>query len=69
MEDAEQDPTTWRTSTFSNGTNCVEVAFTIRSVLVRDSKNRGPVLSVSHQVWEDFAAAIRYGHKYDPDRA
>jgi len=67
MQKTEQDPTAWRTSTFSNGTACVEVAFTNQAVLVRDSKNRGTVLSLPHRVWRDFTTAIRDGHhEFDP---
>lgn len=69
MEVTEQDENAWRTSTFSNGTNCVEVAFTRRGVLVRDSKNHGAVLSLSHRVWRDFTTSIRDGHHtFDSDQ-
>jgi Domain of unknown function (DUF397) len=62
MEDAQQDQVSWRTSTFSNGSNCVEVAFTTQGVLVRDSKNRdGAALSISHRAWRDFTTAAREG--------
>jgi hypothetical protein len=62
MQDTQQEAVAWRTSTFSNGSNCVEVAFTAQAVLVRDSKNRGgAALSLSHRAWQDFTTAIREG--------
>jgi hypothetical protein len=50
----------WRISTWSNGTNCVEVAVQSESVLVRDSKNRsGGTLSVSPSAWQEFVEAVK----------
>ena len=61
MEDTEHNPVAWRTSSFSNGSNCVEVAFTGQAVLVRDTKSRIATLSVSGGAWQDFTTAIREG--------
>ncbi|MGP3979201.1 DUF397 domain-containing protein [Streptomyces sp. 8N114] len=47
----------WRKSSYSgpDGGNCVEVAHTVGTVHVRDSKDqRGPVLSVPTGRWADF---------------
>ncbi|MEU3649617.1 DUF397 domain-containing protein [Lentzea sp. NPDC034063] len=48
---------TWRKSSYSGGTdgsNCVEVAFT-HAVRVRDSKNTaGPELKFSVEAWQAF---------------
>jgi Domain of unknown function (DUF397) len=69
---------TWRKSTHSGDTNCVEVAWRKASasvangacvetapcacgVLVRDSKNPGPVLAFTPQAWADFTADIKAG--------
>ena len=52
----------WRTSSYSgaNGGECVEVATTADTVLVRDSKNRtGNVLSVSASAWRAFVSAVK----------
>lgn len=52
----------WRTSTRSQDTNCVEVAYAGGEVLVRDTKNRdGAILSVAPQDWLDFISAIKDG--------
>jgi len=44
--------TEWRKSSFS-GTeaNCVEIAFAVEAVGVRDSKSVGPVLAVTRDSW------------------
>ena len=52
----------WRKSSYSgaNGGECVEVATTADTVLVRDSKNRtGNVLSVSVSAWRAFVSAVK----------
>lgn len=52
----QQDPT-WRTSSYSNGTNgeCVEVAVTASRVRVRDSKFRaGGSLEMTPAGWRAF---------------
>lgn len=46
--------TTWRKSSFSDqsGSDCVEVAFGVTGVVVRDSKNAtGPVLNLPVEAW------------------
>ena len=43
----------WKTSSASQGTNCVEVAFTDENVLVRDTKNReAGFLTVPNSAWQ-----------------
>ena len=52
----------WRKSSYSgaNGGECVEVATTADTVLVRDSKNRtGNVVSVSVSAWRAFVSTMR----------
>ncbi len=52
----------WRKSSYSgaNGGECVEVATTADTVLVRDSKNRtGNVLSVPASAWRAFVSAVK----------
>jgi Domain of unknown function (DUF397) len=52
----------WRKSSYSgaNGGECVEVATTADTVLVRDSKNRtASVLSVSASAWRAFVSAVK----------
>jgi hypothetical protein len=47
----------WRTSSYSdaNGGNCVEVADTVRVVLVRDAKDSdGVTLMFSAEAWTTF---------------
>jgi hypothetical protein len=62
VPDADPQEIKWRTSTASNGTNCVEVAFTDHAVLVRDSANRsGAVLSLTQSTWRAFLTAVRDG--------
>lgn len=54
----------WIRSRFSHGADhtCVEVAFTHRSVRVRDSKDpAGPALSFSQREWEVFLLGVRAG--------
>ncbi|MGI5353150.1 DUF397 domain-containing protein [Streptomyces sp. CA-250714] len=49
----------WHKSSYSgsDGGNCVEVAHTVATVHVRDSKDqRGPILSVPTGRWADFIA-------------
>jgi hypothetical protein len=62
MSCAETPALGWRKSSYSDDSNCVEVAFTNVSVLVRDSKHyKGPVLSISHPAWTGFIAAASRG--------
>jgi hypothetical protein len=52
----------WRTSSRSQDTNCVEVAFIGGEVLIRDTKNRdGAILSVAARDWEVFVTAVKGG--------
>jgi uncharacterized protein DUF397 len=47
----------WRKSSFSDGggSDCVEVAFVVNGVAVRDSKNAtGPILDVPEAAWHRF---------------
>lgn len=61
---AKSDPadTTWRTSSASGGSECVEVAFDQDSVRVRSSQDRsGATLAFSAQEWAAFLAGVRGG--------
>ena len=52
----------WRTSSYSgaNGGECVEVASTPDTVIVRDSKDRsGYVLNIPATAWRAFISAVR----------
>jgi hypothetical protein len=52
----------WRKSSYSgaNGGECIEVATTPDTVMVRDSKDRSRgVLSVSASAWRAFVSAVR----------
>jgi Domain of unknown function (DUF397) len=52
----------WRKSTRSGTSNCVEVAFLDRHVVIRDSKDRrGPVLAFTVAEWHAFLDGIRKG--------
>lgn len=53
----------WRKSTRSstNG-SCVEVRKSVRTVQVRDTKDRsGPVLAFPERAWEEFITAVQDG--------
>ena len=53
----------WRKSTRSstNG-SCVEVRRSVRTVQVRDTKDRGgPVLAFSADAWQEFIDGVRTG--------
>jgi predicted secreted Zn-dependent protease len=53
---------TWRRSTASGTTNCVEVSVTSESVLMRHSQRPDePVLEFSHAEWEAFLTGVRGG--------
>jgi Domain of unknown function (DUF397) len=57
-----QENLTWRKSTASGGTNCVEIASSETMIHVRDSKNPGgPMLSFTRGAWLTFLAASRNG--------
>jgi len=52
----------WRKSSYSgaNGGNCVEVAATVRTVAVRDSKDPGsPVLAFGRAPGNSFAGQVK----------
>jgi len=52
----------WRKSSYSgaNGGECVEVATTAGTVMVRDTRDRnGNVLSVPASAWRAFVSALR----------
>jgi hypothetical protein len=52
----------WWKSSASGATNCVEVAFTERSVFVRDSKDTArPPLAFSRVEWIAFVEGVRNG--------
>jgi hypothetical protein len=62
MEGPNRTVTTWRKSTYSggNGSNCVEVAASPESVLIRDTKNRsGSTLAFSPGTWRTFATSLK----------
>ncbi|MBU8857689.1 MULTISPECIES: DUF397 domain-containing protein [unclassified Micromonospora] len=55
-------PLIWRKSSHSDDGNCVEVADTHKSILVRDSKNSaGPLLRFAPEQWRTFTQAVRDG--------
>ncbi|HEV2930739.1 MAG TPA: DUF397 domain-containing protein [Propionibacteriaceae bacterium] len=52
----------WRTSSFSGGSNCVELRLLDGRVAVRDSKDRqGAVLTFTLPEWQAFLAGARDG--------
>ncbi|BCB79845.1 hypothetical protein GCM10022251_39360 [Phytohabitans flavus] len=52
----------WRTSSRSQNTNCVEVGEMETTVAMRDSKDReGPVLIFAREQWIDFVASAKAG--------
>ena len=59
---SEQSPIAWHRSTASNVGNCVEVARSGGSVLVRHSRQpAGPLLKFTAAEWEAFLAGARGG--------
>ncbi|MFF8452086.1 DUF397 domain-containing protein [Streptomyces leeuwenhoekii] len=50
----------WRKSTYSgDSSNCVEIATTPTTILVRDSKNpAGPRLTLPPTAWADFLSHV-----------
>lgn len=58
----ERVPPAWRRSSYSGGGggNCVEVAYAVDRVAVRDSKNvTGPMITVTPDAWRAFVVAAR----------
>ena len=52
----------WRTSSRSQNTNCVEIGEMGRAIAMRDSKDRqGPVLIFARERWSDFVASAKAG--------
>ncbi|MDQ7907672.1 DUF397 domain-containing protein [Phytohabitans sp. ZYX-F-186] len=52
----------WRTSSRSQNTNCVEISEMGTAVAMRDSKDReGPVLIFARERWIDFVASAKAG--------
>ena len=52
MGAADYSHLNWRISSRSGGSNCVEIAFTSESVLLRDSKDPdGPILTLTRSEW------------------
>jgi hypothetical protein len=55
-------PDSWRKSSYSgaNGGECVEVATTTDSVLVRDTRDRdGNLLNVPARAWRAFVSTLK----------
>jgi hypothetical protein len=67
VADSERADIVWRKSMASGSTgDCVEVAFTDESVLMRNSHNPlGPQLSFSYSEWTAFLTGVRRG-EFDP---
>ena len=63
MADSERAHLVWRKSTASAATgDCVEVAFTEDSALLRNSQDMtGSVLTFSHSEWTAFLAGVLRG--------
>lgn len=62
MADFEESRVTWRKSTASTNSGCVELAVADESVLIRDSVNPGgPVLRVSTAAWSAFLTSLAGG--------
>jgi hypothetical protein len=63
MAESGQDRIKWRKSETSTTSDCVEVAFVGRSVLVRNSRDRaGPVLAFTQSEWAAFLTGARNGN-------
>jgi hypothetical protein len=50
----------WRRSSFCTETNCVQVAFTEVSVLIRNSAAETGTLAVSLDAWESFISRLKF---------
>jgi hypothetical protein len=58
----------WRTSSFSNTGNCVQVRHDDSVIQVRDSKNPdGPVLAFTRPEWDAFLKGVYNGEFDTPD--
>ena len=58
----DTDSLAWRTSSASSGGNCVEVAISQNSVLVRNTRNRaGSVLEFTESEWAAFVLGVGSG--------
>jgi uncharacterized protein DUF397 len=70
VTDSQRADAVWRKSEASTSSgDCVEVAFTDESVLVRNSQEpRGPQLSFSYSEWTAFLTGVRHG-EFDPNRS
>jgi hypothetical protein len=69
---SESVPTGWRKSSASGdgSGDCVEVAFTDKSVFIRDSQDpKGPMLALSYSEWRAFLTGARDGEFDLPERA
>ena len=61
MVNDQETPKPWRTSSWSNGGACVEVAVGKDAVFIRDSKKRNDdILAVSPLAWKEFISAIQH---------
>lgn len=58
----DRRPVVWRKSSASGSGNCVEVASSGQSILVRDTKNRdGGVLTFTSGEWQAFVTGVEAG--------
>jgi hypothetical protein len=62
MHNEGQSSASWRKSSRSVSSNCVEVAVTDSTTLVRDSKNpAGGILEFESSAWSRFITGIQQG--------
>jgi uncharacterized protein DUF397 len=67
MQDTHAIALSWRKSSASASGDCVEVARSDESILVRDSKHRLPhILEFTPSEWNAFLAGVRAG-EFDLD--
>jgi len=60
MRNAQQESLSWKKSSRSNPTNCVELAWPVSLGAVRDSKNAGgPVLLFDRARFAEFVSATK----------
>jgi hypothetical protein len=68
MPDSDAMPLSWRKSSASASGDCVEVALSQGSILVRDSKERCPyILEFTSSEWRAFLSGVRDG-EFDLER-